>query len=143
MVRKFYEVVDPYALAQFKSLWQVVVHASDVEDDRIKLYHEAHAAMVKNHRWGEYGMVFHTTKSGGRLHVGFRFANPKDWFKLGDDGHVDGPFSTKAVILRRLCVKTSKTVDSGIYLAKDEDQEYTLFTRDRAEAVGLAQEELP
>ena len=131
---------DPRDAAQFHSLWDVVVHASGPEDDREILYDTAAAAMVEDHRWREYIMVF-TPKR--HLHVGYRYANPKDWFLLDANGGIDGPFKAKRHALKKIRAQKSATVGPGVYTAKVDGAEYTLFTRDRAEGLGLKQEELP
>jgi len=128
--------VDRRAGARFHSLWQVVVHATTAESDRWKAYAAAQKAMIKHGKWRGYGMVFSPVK---RQHVGYRFANPKDWFLLLDDGAVDGPFQTKASILRRLQLKKSKVAGNGIYTVPGA----TLFTRDAAPGVGLKESDLP
>ena len=137
------EITDLYALAQYGSLWAVVIHATDTEADRYAAYEEAGRSMIEHGRWGPYHMQYHTLESGHRLHVGYRYANPKDWMLLSDAGEIDGPFPSKKLILHKLRVKASTTVQAGVYLAKAEDQEYTIFTRDEAATVGLTQEELP
>lgn len=133
------EVKDPYAMAQFSSLWSVVTHATDPDEDRQAKYREAWQAMVSEGRWGEYIMQYHTLQSGHRLHVGYRYANPKDWFTL-EEGEIDGPFPSKKLILHKHRVKASKTLGTGQYQVTNT---VVAFTRDQAEAVGLQQEELP
>lgn len=136
------EIVDPYAKAQFKSLWAVVVHATDNTEDRQALYREAWVAMVGKARWREYGMQYHTTVGGTRLHVGYRFANPKDWFLIPEGGsaaEAEGPFHSKKIILHKLRLKTSSKRQPGVY----DVPGWVLFTRDQTESINLKQEDLP
>lgn len=142
------EVTDMYALAQFSSLWAVVVHATEPDADRQAAYAEAWAAMAAEGRWGEYQMQHHTTKSGYRVHVGYRRANPKDWFMCPEAGtteECDGPFRSKNQIKARLRVKTTSKRSAGIYDAISEEGAFVVFTRDRAtEIFGEgAEERLP
>lgn len=142
MSRRYREVVDPYAKAQFRSLWAVVIHVSEPGDDRQALYREAWVAMVGNKRWREYGMQFHTTRSGTVLHIGFRFANPKDWYLVSEGGsaeQAEGPFDSKKIILRKLGLITSTKRQPGVY----DVVGWTIFTRDQAETIDLQQEKLP
>lgn len=127
---------DPYAEAQFPSLWKVVVHATEEGTDRMKAYYGAAKAMVRDHQWGAYRMVFSPIKG---LHVGYRYANPRDWFTL-TGAEVDGPFSSKRTILRKHKVKSSKTLGTGRYQVTPE---IIAFTRDQAEVLGLNPEVLP
>ena len=136
------EVVDPYAAARFRSLWQVVVHATANDEDRQAAYREAWQSMVSNKRWREYGMAFHTLPSGHEIHAGYRFANPKDWYLIPEAGsaeEAEGPFDSKKIILRKLGLKTSRKRQPGVYDVKG----WTMFTRDQAEAINLRQEKLP
>ena len=127
---------DPYDEAQFSSLWAVVTHASEPDEDRFRLMLEAHQAFVVFQRWRAYRMVFSPVK---RYHVGFSYANPKDWFLLSDDGVVAGPFDSKKIILRKLQAKRSSIVRAGVYTYDG----WTMFTRDCAVHVGLDEEVLP
>jgi len=139
-----YEIVDPYAKARFKSLWAVVVHATPEDADRVKAYAEAQRAMVADKRWGEYGMVYHTCANGKVLHVGYRFANPNDWYLQDNEFNVEGPFRSKKLILHKLRAKTSKKTEwAGVYRVEIEGVVYHLFTRARAEALAIRQELLP
>lgn len=130
---------DPYGDAQFASLWQVVVHATEQEVDRFKVYRDAAKAMVKDGQWLAYRMLFATTPSGYRYHVGYRYANPRDWFILPKGGEVDGPFRSKKLCLRVVRAKSATKVDSGVYAVGDT----MIFTRAQAGAVNIEQEVLP
>lgn len=130
---------DPYAEAQFTSLWRVVVHATEEGTDRMKVYYEAAKAMVKDKRWRAYRMMFSPIKG---FHVGYRFANPKDWFTINDETDaIDGPFSSKKIILRKHRLKRSKKMSAGVYSLEVDN--LLAFTRDRARAVGVDEEVLP
>ena len=131
--------VDPYDEAQFSSLWAVVTHASEPDEDRFRLALEAHEAFVRDKRWRGYRMVFSPIKG---IHVGFRFANPKDWFTINDETDaVEGPFDSKKIILRKHHLKRSKKLSAGVYSLEVDN--LLAFTRDRARAVGLDEEILP
>jgi hypothetical protein len=150
-VSKRYE--DPRDRAQFSSLWQVVVHATDGDtskEERLALMDvegEAYLAMVRTGRWGDYRMV----RNAKGQHLGYRLAARKDWFLIPEGGSVeqaDGPFKTKKLILHKLRVKTSRKRAPGIYdvpARKDVAPGFTLFTRDQAEAIfgADAEEKLP
>ena len=129
------QVTDPYQTARFSSLWQVVTHATPPEADRKKAYAKAWQAMVSAGRWGDYRMVYHTLKSGHRIHVGYDVAKDTDWFMIPEGGDatrdVDGPFPSKNTIKRRLGVKTTTTIGSGRYKAAG----HIIFTRAMAETV--------
>ena len=135
--RRGYE--DPYAAARFGSLWQVVVHATSDTEDRRKVYAEAHASMVKNHRWRDYRMVFSPVKG---FHVGFRFARLTDWFlRDNKEQTTEGPFASKKIILRKLGARSSQRAEvTGIYTV---GADYTLFTPERADVLGIDPETLP
>ena len=135
------EIVDPYAKARFGSLWRVVVHATEEGTDRAKVYAEATKTMIATGAWGAYRMVYHETKSGHRLHVGYRYARPTDWF-LSDNGRTpEGPFRSKRIILRKIRVKSgTKTNRPGVYTARPN---WLLFTRANAECLGFNPEKLP
>jgi hypothetical protein len=130
---------DPYGDAQFASLWQVVVHATEQGVDRFKVYAEAAKAMIADHQWRAYRMLFAQTGSGYRYHVGYRYANPRDWFILPKDGEVNGPFRSKKLCLRVVRAKSATKVDSGVYAVGDT----MIFTRAQAGAVNIKQEVLP
>lgn len=133
------EIVDPYALPRFGSLWQVVIHASEPDADRHALYAEAHAAMLATGQWGPYRMVHHSLKSGYRIHTGYRYARPTDWFTTTREGEVEGPYPSKRIILHKHRVKTAQKQASGIYKIDG----YLLFTRANAQTLGINPEELP
>ena len=134
---------DPRDAAQFSSLWQVVVHATNGDTTtkaRLALMDvegEAYLAMVKTGRWRDYRMVRNTKGQ----HVGYRYANRKDWFLIPEGGALDqsdGPYRSKKLILHKLRVKTSRKRAPGIYdvpARKDVAPGFTLFTRDQAETI--------
>lgn len=141
---------DPRDAAQFASLWQVVVHATNgdtTKKERLALCDvegEAYLAMVRTGRWGDYRMV----RNAKGQHIGYRFASQKDWFVIPEAGTVeqaDGPFRTKKLILSRLRVKTSRKRAPGIYDVPSKTNEhpgFTLFTRDQADVIfGAGSEE--
>ena len=133
-------ITDPYSEAQFSSLWQVVVHATEQGTDRFKVYRHAATAMVKRGQWGAYRMLYSTVKSSGfRYHVGYRYANPKDWFTL-TGAEVDGPFRSKRAILRKHGVRKSSTLGTGRYQVTPD---VIAFTRDQASHFDIEQEVLP
>lgn len=150
MSRRGNTIEDIYSAAQFGSLWKVVVHATEAkpgEDEeellqrRLDLLHgEAAQSMMLTGKWRGYRKQYSPKK---RLHVGFRFANPKDWFILTAEGEVEGPFQSKNIIKSKLRVKRTTYIAAGIYTAHAEDTDYTLFTRDRAADVDQNEEELP
>ena len=127
---------DPYAEAQFPSLWKVVVHATDDGEDRHAVYEVAHAAMLADHRWGPYRMLFNEDRGH---HVGYYYANPKDWFILSDTGSIDGPFPTLRRCKRKLGAPRVKQMRAGVYCYKS----WTLFTRDNAPAMDIHERRLP
>ncbi len=130
---------DPYGEAQFSSLWAVVTHATEPDEDRWALYREAHASMVATKQWRAYRMVFSPVKG---VHVGFRYANPKDWFTINDQtDEVDGPFDSKKIILRKHRLKRSKYLAAGLYSLEVDN--LLAFTRDKARSVGVDEEILP
>jgi len=141
---------DPYAAAQFNSLWKVVVHATDplpgetvhnTEDRRLALLPVASKAMVLHGKWRGYRMVFSPNKG---LHVGFRYAKPTDWFlRSEEDGTVDGPFVSKNRIKAKLGLKRTAKVSPGVYRAGAASGQYTLFIRERAGEVNVQEETLP
>jgi hypothetical protein len=96
-------------------------------------YEAASAAMLKPpHRWGEWVAVFHPKWD---QIVGYVRLNPKDWYRLADDGTVEGPFDMKR---RAWPGKTSK-VAAGVY--RVDEASMTIFTRDQAETLDLNPEE--
>ena len=130
---------DPYADSQFQSLWAVVCHALGPDEDRYGVYAgEATEAMIRDHRWRGYRMVFAATPSGYPYHVGYRFANPRDWF-VKTEVMIDGPFRSKRLCLRVLRVKSAAKVEAGVYQAGDS----FIFTRANAASVGVDEEVLP
>jgi SLT domain-containing protein len=104
-------------------------------------YDEAAAAMAKApHRWGEWAAVFHP-RFAGQI-VGYCRLRPKDWFTLNaETDEVTGPYGTKRHALYSLRSKTSRIVRSGVYAVGDSN-EMLVFTRDRAEGLGLTEEQL-
>lgn len=128
---------DPYAKAQFGSLWKVVVHATADTEDRLAVYRDAWAAMVRDRRWRSYRMIFSPVKG---FHVGYAYANPRDWYVLNETtDEVEGPFGSKKMCLRVAREKRGRKVQPGVYAAGD----YLIFTRANAEDVGLTGEVLP
>ena len=142
MSRKYKEIVDLYAMARFGSLWAVVEHATGPDENRHSVYAEAEAAMIATHQWRDYRMQFHTLPSGTVVHVGFRYARAGDWFLRDNENHTtEGPFVSKKRILSKLGARTSrKTEVTGVYTV---GYEFTLFTRERADILGLDPETLP
>jgi hypothetical protein len=133
------EIVDPYATARFGSLWQVVVHATEQDEDRHAVYAEACQSMLDTGAWREYRLVYFALRSGYKIHVGYRFARPTDWFTVTREGVTEGPYKSKRIILRKHRVRTAQKQASGIYKIDG----YLLFTRANAETLGINPEELP
>lgn len=135
---------DLYACVPFPTMWKVVVHATPgdlTEKERLAVYNKASDAFAKDGRWNGYVTMFRELRSGLKIPVGYRWANPKDWFLRREaEGEVEGPFQTKKLILANLRAKSASKTDSpGVYKVGDA----VLFTRDRAAAVGLNPEVLP
>lgn len=126
------EIVDRrWHRVELPSLWRVLTRVHG-EADAAAHYDRAVKAVKKTGRYLEWLAV----RSPLGQVLGYRRANPKEWFYREKDGRIEGPFDTKKLILHALRAKGASKVDTGIYAHGDT----ILFTRDRAEAVGLTQE---
>lgn len=118
---------------ELPSLWRVLTRVHG-EDDASRYYEKAAKAITATGRYGEWLAV---KTPLGQL-IGYRRANPKEWFYRTKDGRLEGPFPTKKLVLSCLRAKGATKVTAGVYAHGDT----VLFTRDAAEAVNLTQEDL-
>lgn len=88
-------------------------------------YDEAHAAMLKDHRWGEWVAVFHPRFTGQI--IGYVRLKENEWF-VEKDGEVEGPWDTLTTCKKIAKAKRATKVEAGIYKANG----YVMFTRANA-----------
>ena len=121
------------------SMYRVCRLAARGDETPEQLAPEAWQALKAGRVWREYEAVFSDHQDPQIL--GFRKVRMGDWFILGDDGDIAGPFPTRRLCLRKLRVTRCSRTDAcapGIYLVPG----YTLFTRQYAPDVGLNRQEL-
>jgi hypothetical protein len=128
------EITDPrWDRVELPSLYRVLTRVHG-EDEAMAHYDKAAETVLATGRYGEWLAV----KTPLGQITGYRRANPKEWFYRMKDGRIEGPFPTKKLVLSCLRAKGATKIDAGVYAHGDT----MLFTRDRAEAVNLTQEEL-
>jgi hypothetical protein len=121
---------------QLPSLWRVLVRVHG-EADASSHYQAAVEAIKADRKYGEWAAVM---KPGTEQIIGYRRINPKEWYTRNEStGTIRGPFSTKRLALSALREKSASKAGSGIY----RTPQHAVFTRDRATALGLTEEELP
>ena len=135
-MRKNESIDKRWRNVRIPSLYTVILRATDPEEDRTALAEEAWQALKAGKVWREHEAIFSDDRDPQIR--GYRKVRLNDWFLLGDDGSVEGPFPTKKLVLHKLRVKTSTKAGYGIYLVPG----WTIFTREVAADVGLTRREL-